>query len=458
MKYAIIDIETTGPNASSDKIIEIAIIVHDGDQIVNQFSSLVNPECIIPPFISRLTGIDNEMVADAPKFYEVAKRIVEITNDTVFVAHNATFDYNFIRHEFKSLGFNFSKDFLCTLRLAKKLLPGLPAYGLGRLNGFLNLQIENRHRAFGDAEATVKLFEILIEKNTGSADFSEFLQNDYINYRYPPGFDKSIVENLPESCGVYYMHDEQGTIIYIGKSKNIRSRVMTHFSNKQSKKAVALRNSIHSITFELTGNELVALLLESDEIKKWQPQFNSAQRRTYTNYGIYLSQDENGYFNLSTSLQNDDDEDQAIVVASSLNHATQIIGRLIDRFTLCQKLCEQDIHGKCFNYTVRLCNGACEGLETADVYNKRVIRAVKSLKFKHQNFMIIGNGRSTEEKSVIHVERGKYRGFGYFTPEFTVASPASLIDFVVERQDNRDIQRILRQSVRKVPGQNLITW
>jgi DNA polymerase-3 subunit epsilon len=456
MKYAIVDIETTGPNPLRDKIIDIAIYIHDGESVVDSFSSLINPECSIPPFISRLTGIDSEMVQSAPRFYEVAKQIVQITDGAVFVAHNASFDYSFTRHEFKSLGFNFSKNYLCTLRLSRKLLKGYPAYGLGRLCGYLGIPIENRHRASGDAEATTKLFDILLEKNRELNVFPEFMQNDYLSFRFPPGFNKKIVEDLPEECGVYYMHNEEGKIIYIGKSKNIRNRVLSHFSNKQSKKAIELRNSIHAITFELTGNELVALLLESEEIKKWQPVFNSAQRRSYTSAGIYLTENEDGYLNLTSYSENEHDE--PVLTAASKNHVTQILSRLIDKYSLCQKMCEQDINGKCFNYTVHLCKGACVGHESPQEYNKRVMKAVKSMKLRYQNFMIIGNGRSSDEKSVIHVEQGKYRGFGYFSPEFTSPDPESLMDVVVSRPDNRDVQRILRQSMKNIQENNLITW
>ncbi len=456
MRYAIIDIETTGPNPAKDRIMEIAIYVHDGSRIIDSFATLINPECHIPPFISRLTGIDSSMLENAPKFYEVAKQIVQVTDGAVFVAHNAPFDYNFTRSEFKSLGFNYSKDYLCTLRLSRKLLPGFTTYGLGKLCKQLNIEIENRHRAGGDALATVKLFEILLQKNQQLNVFDEFLQNDYLNFRFPPGFDKKILDRIPDDCGVYYMHNEQGKIIYIGKSKNIRSRVLSHFSNKQSRKAIELRNAISDISFELTGNELVALLLESEEIKKWQPLFNRAQRRTVSNYGIYLSETESGYLKLSIEKEKSDKE--PVVMATSHNHAVQLMSKLIEKHSLCQKYCEQDISGTCFNYLVKLCKGACVGKESAEAYNKRVRKAIATMKFKHQNFLIIGEGRTTDEKSVIHIEKGRYRGYGYFTPEFTPAEPNSLIDVVVSRQDNRDVQKILRQSLRKIPENCLLPY
>ena len=249
MKFAIVDIETTGGNAIRDKITEIAIYLHDGNKIVDEFSSLINPECTIPPFISRLTGISDEMVENAPRFFEVAKQIVRITDGAVFVAHNVLFDYGFIRQSFKSLGFNYSRDYLCTVRLSRKVLPGFKSYSLGNLCNNLNINIENRHRANGDALATVKLFELIISKNESENGFEDFIKNDFLNLRFPPGFDRTILDKLPENHGVYYLHDESGKIIYIGKSNSIKQRILSHFRNKQSRKALELRNSISDISF-----------------------------------------------------------------------------------------------------------------------------------------------------------------------------------------------------------------
>jgi DNA polymerase-3 subunit epsilon len=167
--YAIIDIETTGLSPQRNKITEIAVYIHDGEKIVDEFSSLINPECYISPNITKITGITNEMVAQAPKFWEVAKDIVLLTEGTTFVAHNATFDYNFIRHEFKSLGYDFKREKLCTVQLSRKIIPGRKSYSLGKLCNELNIPLNGRHRAAGDALATVKLFEYLLQKDSSFA-------------------------------------------------------------------------------------------------------------------------------------------------------------------------------------------------------------------------------------------------------------------------------------------------
>ena len=162
--YAIIDIETTGNTYKSGKITEIAIFIHDGFEIVDSFSSLINPECYISGFITRLTGIDNEMVKQAPRFYEVARKVVEMTKDTVFVAHNVNFDYKFIQEEFIRLGYDYQRKTMCTVRMGRKYLPGHKSYSLGKLCGELGISINGRHRAAGDALATVKVFEMIMDR------------------------------------------------------------------------------------------------------------------------------------------------------------------------------------------------------------------------------------------------------------------------------------------------------
>lgn len=457
MKFAIVDIETTGGNASGNKITEIAFYIHDGEKIIDEFVSLINPECSIPPFISNLTGISNEMVENAPKFYEIAKDIVEITTDAVFVAHNATFDYGFIREEFKSLGYNFSRDYLCTLKLSRKLIPGIASYSLGNLCQSLAIPISNRHRASGDALATVKLFELILKRDRDGETVNAFTKNDYLHLRFPPGFDHKILDNVSEKPGVYYFHNSAGDIIYVGKSLNIRKRILSHFANKQSKKAIELRNSIADISFEETGNELIALLLESEEIKKIQPVFNRMQRRTVFNYGIFTDLTDTGYIRLyPAKVKNIDD---ALITAGSFDEAEAILERIQTKNNLCQKLCgSKVIKHACFGYSVRLCKGACIGKEPAEEYNERAQTALDSIQYTYQNFMIIGSGRNHNEKSITHVESGRYKGFGYFEPEFVTAHPEVLRDLVKPRPDNRDVQRIIRHFLNTASPSNIITY
>src|SRR5512133_210606 len=195
--YAIIDIETTGGSARLEKIKEIAVYLHDRNKITEEFVSLVNPERNIPYFITNLTGITNEMVENAPRFYEIAKQVVELTEKRTFVAHNARFDYSFIREEFKSLGFAFKRDILDTVALSRKLLPGHKSYSLGNLCKDLNITINGRHRASGDALATAKLFEMLLPRDKELNGSSLLMKNHKVS-KLNPGLDLKKLENIPE--------------------------------------------------------------------------------------------------------------------------------------------------------------------------------------------------------------------------------------------------------------------
>jgi DNA polymerase III subunit epsilon len=389
--FAIIDIETTG-GRHSDKITEIAIFVHDGTKIIDEFSTLINPEISIPPFISSLTGITNDMVADAPKFYDVAKKIVEMTADKIFVAHNVSFDYNFIKSEFKSLGFEYKRKTMCTVKLSRKLIPAMNSYSLGEICSELNININGRHRAAGDALATVKLFEYLLSINENEIDLFSELRIDSLGNLHPL-LDKGKIESLPEETGVYYFYDERKELIYVGKSNNIYSRVLTHFRNYKSRKSVTMRDSIADIDYLLTGSELVALLHESHEIKKNVPLFNRSQRRTIYTYGIFSSVNENGYICLNAEKIKDDQKVPHTVFYSA-DYARSCLDGLVSQYNLCQKFCGlYESSGACFHHSVKICNGACIGAEGTEAYNSRVIQALKQFEFEDKNFFVIDKGR-----------------------------------------------------------------
>lgn len=269
--YAILDIETTGGKYNEEGITEIAIHRFDGQRVVDQFISLVNPEREIQPFVVNLTGINNQMLRTAPKFHEVAKRIVEITKDTVLVAHNAQFDYRILRTEFRRLGYNFERKTLCTVDLSKKLIPEAESHSLGKLVRSLGIAVSDRHRANGDAMATLKLFKLLLSKDSDKSIIREVVREETHGELSPRQLD--IVEQLPSDTGVYYMHNKDGDIIFLGKSRNIKKRVNQHFTNN-SEKARALQKETKKVTFEKTGSELVALLKEHEELIRNKPKYN----------------------------------------------------------------------------------------------------------------------------------------------------------------------------------------
>lgn len=446
--YSIIDIETTGLSPRNEKITEIAIYVHDGEKVVDEFTTLLNPETEIPYRITQLTGINNKMVNDAPKFYEVAKHIVEMTKDTIFVGHNVHFDYNFIRKEFRELGYDYQRKKICTAKLSRKLLPGRRSYSLGKLCTELGIENPHRHRASGDASATVKLFEILlkVEKNLQELTLKGLNTS----------LDRKIINNLSGEPGVYYFYNNSGEIIYIGKSKNIKERVMSHLSNNGSKRAIEMRNQIADIGFELTGNELIALLLESNEIKKHKPLYNKAQRRTGFQHGLYYYMDDNSYLRLKID-KNTRDELPLTSFTSQLAAKSHLF-TLVEAFRLCQKLCGLfNTKGACFHYNIKQCNGACIGEETPEIYNSRVKQAIEPYRFEKQNFLVVDKGRTDGEKSVIWVENGKYLGHGFINFELNDSLAIDdLKQCIKPFPDHRDVQQILRSYIKRNKVERII--
>lgn len=444
--YAIVDIETTGGSPRSEKITEIALYIFNGKEIVNEFTTLVNPEKPIPYFITSLTGITDDMVANAPKFYEIAKQLVEMTDDKIIVAHNVSFDYRFIRSEFKSLGYDFNRNNLCTLQLSRRLFPGHRSYSLGNICHDLGICIEGRHRAAGDALATVKLLEKLLKKSNenGIEDLLAVASRPNLKNLHPL-LDRKIVENLPEDTGVYYFLNDQNQVIYVGKSRNIKQRVYSHLSNNSSRRSIELKENIASVEYEVTGNELVALLIESSEIKKHTPYYNRAQKRRVMQYGLYSFKDDHGYLNLKIDRTAMRLNETPHTCYTNQAEAKTNLSRLAERFWLCQKLCGlYETEGACFHHEIRQCNGACIGKESPAIYNNRVTKALGTFYYDNKNFLIIDKGRSQSERSIIQVENGKYIGFGYLDTEESYVHIDSLLGCIKVYEDNRDIHQIIR--------------
>ena len=453
--YAVIDIETTGGSARHERITEIAVYIHDGKSIVEEYATLVNPERNIPYFITSLTGITNEMVEDAPKFYEVAKKIVELTEGNVFVAHNARFDYSFIRQEFGMLGYNFRRPLLDTVSLSRKLLPGHRSYSLGNLCKDLGIEISGRHRASGDAMATVRLLELLLEKDK-VLESGSLIKNRKAA-KLHPALDMARLAEIPDEPGIYYFHDEAGEVIYVGKSRNLCQRVNTHLSNNTTGRAMEMRSLTADITWERTGNELIALLLESAEIKSKKPLFNRAQRRTGFRWGIYSYTDANNYIRFE--YRNVNDDDIPLSLFTSRDRARGKLEQIINDYNLCQKLCGMyETEGPCFHRQVSLCRGACCGDEEPQSYNERALMALDEFIFRERNFFIIDRGRDNEERSAVKIVNGKYEGFGYFNINDVGFGLTAVHDCIKKAADNRDIQVIIKSYLKNHRVERIIDF
>ena len=271
MNFAVIDIETTGGNYNEEGITEIAIHKFDGIGVVDSFISLVNPEKEIQPFVAQLTGINQKMLKNAPKFYEVAKRIIEIIDDTVLVAHNASFDYRVLRNQFEELGYDLDIPCLCTVELSKKLLPEMASYSLGKLCRSLGIPVSDRHRANGDALAALKLFQLLLQKDQDKLIVKASIKNG--NKRDLSDRLLKILDELPEKTGVFYFHRYNGDIIYTGKGRNIKKQVNQLFLMKTPAHRSMVKK-MNSVSFDLTGSQLISLLKFEETLAEHRPVFN----------------------------------------------------------------------------------------------------------------------------------------------------------------------------------------
>lgn len=301
-KYSIVDIETTGGRKEGHKIIEIGIVNIDGNEIVEEYSTLINPERNIPISITYLTGIKNEMVENSPKFYEVAKKIVEMTEGRIFVAHNVFFDYNFLKMEFSELRYAYKRERMCTVRLSRKYIPGHKSYSLGKLCTDLGIEIIGRHRALGDARATSIIFKMI----QGKLKNEDIYIEDASSVVLPSQLNPEVYKNLPETIGIYYFFNKDNEIIYIGKSKNIKKRVGQHLrTNLKRKKDMELKGSISHIEYRKTECEIAALLLECHEIKEKNPRFNRALKGKRFPYGVKLKVGKDGcaFIKIYTSIE-----------------------------------------------------------------------------------------------------------------------------------------------------------
>lgn len=438
-RFAIVDIETTGSWSADTGITEIAILIHDTERIIDSYETLINPGTPVLPFVTKLTGITNEMLRDAPQFHEVAKKIWEMTDDCVFVAHSVNFDYAYINRAFKSLGADFRRKKLCTVRLSRKIFPGFHSYSLGNICTSLGIQFKDRHRAMGDALATVKLFEKCLSNDREKVIDSSLKRNSR-EALLPPHLPKEVFENLPEKTGVYYFHDEKGKVIYVGKAINIRSRIYAHFTGKSAR--LSFINSIANITYKICGSELIALLLESDEIKRIYPVYNQAQKRDRGNYVLMDYLDMKNIRHLRFTKNHP--SLKPIRTFQSFEQAREFMFSIIDEFELCPKYCGMHTsHGACFDYQVKKCRGVCAGAEGIKRYNNRVEKAIQSLRGSQESKIIIDEGRTWNEKSVVVIEEGIYRGFGYFEAQETVDTMEKAKSIITPFKHTADVQRIL---------------
>jgi DNA polymerase-3 subunit epsilon len=451
--YAIVDIETTGGHASANGITEIAICIHNGKKVIERYTTLVNPKRDIPIYISALTGITNDMVQNAPPFEDVAHDIYHLLNNKIFVAHNVNFDHSFVRYHLAAAGYDLQCNKLCTVRLGRKIMPGLPSYSLGKLCHHLSIENQSRHRAMGDAEATAQLFTLLLQKDKDN-HIPQALKQNSKEQVLPPNLPKEDVAALPQSPGVYYFHDDKGKVIYVGKAKNLKKRVSSHFTgnNPGPQRQEFLRNICH-ITFQLCGTELVAFVLESVEIKRLWPKYNRSLKRFEHAYSLYTFEDQRGYLRLVVDKHRK--FNGAIYSCNTLFEGRTVLLNLIESFILCPKLCFiQNNSDACTGINKEQC--ACTGHESVKDYNQKVNLAIDELNKVLPTFAIRDAGRTDEEHSCLLIEKGKFYGMGYISHYFNVDNLQQLKSHLTPYPGNDYIRNMVDNYAVRYPDRKLM--
>ncbi len=426
---------------------EISIFKYDGNRVVDEFTSLVNPGALIPTHITALTGIDNAMVANAPSFAEIAQQVLNITEGAIFVAHNVNFDYNIIRNEFKAINIDFRRKKLCTVRLSRSLIPGLRSYSLGKLCNSLSITISDRHRARGDAEATVILFEVLLAQEAAEVTFTKFLKRDSKEATLPPNLSSKIFDAIPNKTGIYLFKNKKGKVIYVGKAKNLKKRVLGHFYDKSDKELNLCRETA-DIDFKLSGTELIALLMEDAAIKHHYPQYNKASKRPTKSYSVFAYQDRGGIMHLAYNQFRL--TPNPLITFYNLRDCRLYIEKLCSLFELCPKYCHlQEGVQECSHFWIDTCRGICKSDESITTYNERIDLAIAHISGTSQNVVINQKGRHDGEEGFILVKDGLYLGYGFVEKDLQISRQEELEHHLIKQKDNGDVQRLLSKALLK---------
>lgn len=431
MLYAIVDIETTGSYAAGNGITEIAIVTHDGREILSRWETLVNPHRPIPRFIQGLTGITDAMVANAPSFQEVASTIHELLQGKIFIAHNVNFDYSFVKFHLERHGYNFDTRKLCTVRLARKIVPGLPSYSLGRLCMSLGIEHRDHHRAMGDAAATAMLFSHLVNNDEEGA-IPTMLKGRNREQYLPANVPVEQMDSLPDEPGVYYFYNQAGKIIYIGKALNLQQRVRSHFANnKAGKQKADFVRDIYRISYTPVATDLMAHVLESTEIRKLWPLHNRSQKGYLPKFGLIAYEDRNGYMRFA--LEKTKSHFQPLYTFNTITEGHRWLRQLVEEFGLCPRLCNLAKDADCSNGNPgEGCTGVCSALLPVEDYNAKVAEASAWIQKHLPTFAYMDKGRSETEQSCILVRGGNLCAMGYLPIDDTTPST---VDKLLERLD-----------------------
>lgn len=387
-RLAFIDLETTGANPARDRITEIGVVEVDGDRVTT-WNTLVNPQRPIPEFIQKLTGIRNEMVAEAPSFAEVAEELAGRLQGRLFIAHNARFDYGFVRNEYQRLGQRFRADVLCTVRLSRRLFPQFPRHNLDSLILRHGLRPNDRHRALADADLLWQLWRVL-QREPGEPALAAAVRQQLQRPSLPPHLDPAVLDELPESPGVYLFYGDNGALLYVGKSVNLRQRVLSHFAaDSREPKAMRLSREVRRIDWQETVGEFGALLLESRLVKEGQPIHNRRLRRVSDLCAWRLEELAPG--DLRPRLVSGQEAGfgragELFGLFATRREAHTALCKIAEAHQLCPLILGLEKPTQpgrpCFAHQLHKCKGACVGKEAIGLHSARLMAALARLKLE----------------------------------------------------------------------------
>lgn len=452
MEYAIVDIETTGGHAAGSGITEVAIILHNGQEVIGRYETLVNPGVPIPLYITALTGISNSTIATSPSFDQVADKIYNLLQGRIFVAHNVNFDYSFIKHHLAEAGYFYSATKLCTVRMSRKIKPGLSSYSLGRLCAALEIPLTDRHRAGGDADATAILFTRLLQWDTKGV-IAGMLKKGAGDQNLPPNLPQADMTALPHTPGVYYFKDDKDKVIYVGKAKDIRKRVAQHFTghNPNPQRQHFLR-SIYHISHAPCGTELMAFILEALEIKRLWPIYNRAMKKYEPKFGLFVYEALDGYLRMAIGKFNKNQ--QAELVFTHLIEASNTLHEMVHAYDLCPELCRLgscSAEGGCHSKGVM-----CPKKTDTTYYNELVREALQEYRNQLPTFVILDKGRTANEQSCIYVEKGHFTAMGYIDKDTDLTRIEDAKSLLPLYQGNHYIMQLIYSYAKAFPEKVLM--
>lgn len=446
--YAVVDVETTGGSPAVDRITEIAIVLFDGSKVVEEYSTLVNPERPIDPWVSKLTGITESMVKNAPRFQDIHHEILRLTQGNIFTAHNVKFDFGMVRKEFKLIGVDFVAKQLDTVSFSRKVLTGFQSYSLGKLCDKIGIKIESRHRALGDASATVKLLELLLATDTESTLLAIELRDGLDITKLPPQINSDDIEMLPDEAGVIYLKDAQDQILYFEGAKSVRKKVIQEFSKiTESPQKNALLNQVFNIDYELTGNELVAKLIALESELKQTVYTGKVKREPVLSFGIFISENTDGVKELKVLPLAENEAKSALRFATK-GAAFRVVQKIMN---------DNNILGH-YAMIKRLKEKQESTEKLKNLLNEKIENAVKRYLFRSTNFFVIGEGVHPDENTAVWVENNEYKGMGTFYKENMEATIENLKSVIRPAKHSGEAQKIIRQYLKKHKNQGLLIY